>query len=323
MFDQIDNTRFRGEPVGVATGGESAEREISLQTGRAFESALEALGYDVTVYDVATDLERIAADRPSAMLLGIHGGLGECGALQGFLESLDIPYTGSGVLGSAVAMDKRRARTLCAAAGVPVADAVWCAPEDVEDLQRVCDRVDEELDYPVVAKLNDSGSSFGVHLCGDRGELSRALDGLTGDVGDSASSGILIEKMIDGPEYTVGFFGDESLGVLEIEPGEEFYDFAAKYESDDTDYHPVDTPRIVDSLVAAGTDAVEAIGCRGVSRVDFKGDPRDDGAFAMLEANTIPGMTETSLIPKLAAYRGVSFEEFVEIMLAGARLDGG
>lgn len=321
MIEELNIQRFRSEPVGIATGGESLEREISLKTGAAFEKALVNRGYDVTVYDVPEDLEALAADRPAAVLLGIHGGLGEGGALQGFLESLNIPYTGSGVLASALAMDKHRTRRLCAAEGVPVADAVWCAGSQLHESPRLVERASEEVGFPVVAKLNDAGSSFGVHICEDARQLENALQQLAQHVGDGASSGVLIEQMVEGPEYTVGFFDQECLGVMEIRPAEGFYDVEAKYESEDTEYIVVDDPAICEPLVGWSRTVLDAVGCRGVARVDFKGAVAESGPVVMLEVNTIPGMTATSLVPKMAADRGVEFDEFVEAMVAAAKTD--
>lgn len=321
MFDHLDMTRFRGKRVAIATGGTSVEREISLATGRAFEEALKGGDYDVTVYDVATDLGAIVADRPDVILLGIHGGLGESGALQGFLESLAIPYTGSGVLASALAMDKDRTKIMCATAEIPVAAGLSVRPDEFDDVPAVAARVEAELDFPVVAKLNDSGSSFGVYLCADHDELVDALQRLSDDVGDSASAGVLVERYLAGPEYSVGFFDDICLGVMEITPDRQFYDFEAKYESGSTRYDVIDDSAIADPLTTWARGALEVLGCRGVARVDFKGDPTDPSAVGMLEVNTIPGMTATSLVPKLAANKGVSFSQFVEAMLAAARLD--
>ena len=323
MFEKLDMTRFRDQAVGIATGGKSQEREISLKTGQAFEEALQSKGYDVTVYDVATDLEKVLVDRPAAMVLGIHGGLGESGALQGFLESLEIPYTGSGVLASAVAMDKSRARLLCAAAGVPVADGHFRSSNNLGDPQTAADRIGEDYGFPVVAKLNDSGSSFGVYLCQDRAELVEALEQLQEDVEETSSTGVLIEQFIDGPEYTVGFFDDRSMGVIEIMPDEKFYDFEAKYQSDQTGYDVITDEDICRPLIEWSKKAIDALGCRGVARVDFKGRPDAPDGVAMLEVNTIPGMTATSLVPKLAADSGVAFADFVEAMLVTARLDEG
>ncbi len=326
MFEELDLTRFRGELVAIATGGTSREREISLKTGQAFEKALRARGYDLRVYDVASDLHKLANDQPAVALLGIHGGLGERGALQGFLESLAIPYTGSGVMASALAMDKDRTRIVCKAQGVPVAKGRKLTTFDLERPEDAARAVAEEFNFPLIAKLNDSGSSFGVHLCGDENELREALPRLRPDLTASSSAGVLIESLLEGPEFSVGFFDDQCLGVMEIIAAREFYDFEAKYESGDTIYRLVEDSAICEPLIHFSRLALEAVGCRGVARVDFKGDPRKPGQamswdFGMLEVNTIPGMTATSLVPKLAAEKGVSFTDFVEAMVAAARLD--
>lgn len=322
MFEDLNISRFRGQTVGIATGGTSHERAISLKTGRAFEQALQAHDYDVVVYDVATDLAQLAQDRPAAVLLGIHGGLGEGGALQGFLECLGIPYTGSGVLASSLAMDKARARHLCAARNVPVASGRLVSAGELDDPAALAEEFAATPGLPVVAKLNDSGSSFGVYLCETTQDLEEAFLALAEDVGHRETSGVLVESFVAGPEYTVGFFGSHCLGVIEVVPEEGFYDFEAKYERGDTQYRPVDDARLCEPLIAWSRQALAALGCRGVARVDFKGDPADNGSAVMLEVNTIPGMTATSLVPKLAAAQGLEFSDFVEAMVAAAATDG-
>ncbi len=321
MFESLDRSRFRGELVGVATGGTSSEREISLKTGAAFAEALRSLDYDVRVYDVATDLPAILAERPAAMVLGIHGGAGESGVLQGMLELFEIPYTGSGVLASALAMDKARSKIICADAGVPVAAGRIFRGEELRDEARLVAEIGA-LGFPVVVKLNDSGSSVGVELCRDEGALQSAVATLTRQVSEATTAGLLAEAYLEGPEYSVGFFDDECLGTMQIVPDAEFYDFEAKYESQSTAYHLVTDEDLRGPMEEWARRALRALGCRGVARVDFKGDVVGGGA-AMLEVNTIPGMTATSLVPKLAGHRGMSFEEFVEAMLVSARLESG
>ncbi len=309
--------------VGLLTGGDSAERAISLKTGEAFEEALRTLGYEVEVFDVSEGLEKVAKRSPEVALLGIHGGLGESGALQGYLESLGIPYTGSGVLASALAMDKWRAREMAHSVGVPVAPGRRIRTWNSGDVTRVAKAWIDDLGLPMVVKLNDSGSSVGVELCRSRQEVEKAIEELGPNMGEAPSSGLLAEAFVEGPEYTVGFFDEECLGVMEIEADAQFYDFEAKYESNRTDYRIVEDEAIANPLTRWAEKTVKALGCRGVCRVDFKGDPTEEGAAVMLEVNTIPGMTETSLVPKLAAHRGMSFESFVEAMVASARLDQG
>ncbi|RDV39339.1 D-alanine--D-alanine ligase [Bradymonadaceae bacterium TMQ3] len=323
MFSELDTTTFRGKRVGVVTGGDSPEREISLKTGAAFENALRARGYDVTVYDLASDVARLVADIPAAVIIGSHGGLGENGSLQGLLECAGIPYTGSGVLASALAMDKARAREAVADVGVPVARGLALRLSDVamNDAQAIVERIQGAgLKLPIVVKLNDAGSSFGVAICQSTEDVHAAISELRVHLSDDPASALLLEDYIEGPEYTVGFFGDTCLGAIQITAAQAFYDYEAKYKSQQTRYDALDEGTLHARLEELGRLAYQALGCRGVARVDFKGDvTSSQGRF--LEVNTIPGMTATSLVPKMAAARGVSFEDFVELMLSGARLD--
>lgn len=320
MLEHIDKTRWRGQKVGVITGGTSSEREISLKTGHGFAEALESLGYDVEVYDVPADLERLAGERPAAVVLGLHGGSGENGVLQGFLDALDIPYTGSGVMASAVAMDKARAKVLFRDAGVPSASGIALAGAGELDFEQVIVELDDAgIDLPLVVKPNAEGSSVGVHLCREETEFAEALDALWGRPVQGGSTSILVEEFLEGPEYTVGFFDSTCLGAIEVVASEDFYDFKAKYESSETRYETIASRDLKSRLERLGREAYKAVGCRGVARVDFKA--RQDGEEAellALEINTIPGMTATSLVPKLAKSHGISFEEFTELMLADA-----
>lgn len=317
MIGLQEEHKFRGKKVGVALGGESSEREISLRTGRAFVEALQSLGYEVTAYDIATDLAKVASDAPAAMLLGVHGGIGENGVLQGYLEALKIPYTGSGPLASALAMDKARAKAVMADAGVALARGVRLAGGEVDSEQALADRLEAEgLSWPLVVKLNDGGSSVGVYICRDLASAYQAVQKLEGMLDEAASAGILLEAYLAGAEYSVGFAGQECLGAIQIVPEAEFYDFQAKYESKTTDYRYVEDINLLEALQAIGQQAYNALGCRGVARVDVKADEK--GELFVLEVNTIPGMTETSLVPKLAARKGLSFAQFVEWMLDSA-----
>lgn len=323
MFSELATTTFRGKPVGVITGGDTPEREVSLKTGAAFAQALRSRGYDVTVYDLATDVTRLVVDTPAAVIIGSHGGLGENGALQGLLECVGIPYTGSGVLASALAMDKARAREAVADVGVPVARGVALRLSDIasSDEEAIVARIlDAGVELPMVVKLNDAGSSFGVAICTTNEEAHAAIRALRAHLSDDPASALLIEDYIEGPEYTVGFFGDACLGAIQITAAQGFYDYEAKYQSQQTRYDALEEGALHARLEELGRLAYNALGCRGVARVDFKGDVTTaQGRF--LEVNTIPGMTATSLVPKMAAARGVPFEELVELMLSGARLD--
>lgn len=317
MIKLNDEHSYKGKKIGVALGGESSERAISLKTGRAFMTALQSLGYEVAEYDIATDLARLAAEAPAAVVLGVHGGIGENGVLQGFLEALKIPYTGSGPLASALAMDKARAKAVMADSGTPVAGGIRLAGGEVRSSADLSERLGAEgLSFPLVIKLNDGGSSVGVYICRDLTAAFQAVEALSAMLDGAASSGILVERYLSGAEYSVGFSDHEFLGAIQIVPQAEFYDFQAKYESTSTDYRFVEDIMLLDSLQRIGRLAYNALGCRGVARVDVKADEK--GELFVLEVNTIPGMTETSLVPKLAARRGLNFAQFVEWMLESA-----
>jgi D-alanine-D-alanine ligase len=320
MLEHIDKERFRGQKVGVVTGGQSSERPISLKTGRGFADALRGLGYDTEVYDVPQDFSRLAKDRPAAVILGLHGGAGENGVLQGYLEALGIPYTGSGVLASALAIDKGRAKAVFRDQDVATPAGHRLSGDGDLDFEAIEATLDVEgLDLPLVVKPNDEGSSVGVHLCREETDFAEALDSLWGREVKEGTPAILIEQFLDGPEYTVGFFDDDCLGSIEVTPSEQFYDFKAKYESSETRYESVEDGELKSRLESIGRDAYNALGCHGVARVDIKTNHGVDGLeFYVLEVNTIPGMTATSLVPKLAQSHGISFADFTEYMLASA-----
>lgn len=322
MIKLNDEHSYQGKKIGVALGGESSERAISLKTGRAFVSALQSLGYEVAEYDIATDLSRIARELPAAIVLGVHGGIGENGVLQGFLEALKIPYTGSGPLASALAMDKARAKAVMADSGVRVANGIRLAGGEVSSAEELSKCFSAEgLSYPLVIKLNDGGSSVGVYICRDLPASYRAVEALSEMLDAATSAGILVERYLAGAEYSVGFSDHEFLGAIQIVPEAEFYDFQAKYESTSTDYRYVEDIALLDGLQRIGRLAYNALGCRGVARIDVKADEK--GELFVLEVNTIPGMTETSLVPKLAARKGLSFAQFVEWMLDAAVCETG
>jgi len=323
MFDWIDTDRFRGERVGVVYGGESPERPVSIETGRALAEALRSKGYEVVEYDLPKDLSDLTSNPPEAALLALHGGVGEDGTLQGYLEMLGVPYTGSGVLGSALAIDKARSKALFRSAGMMTAQF---GTIDVAEAEERADEIDEwlrrhDLEVPLVVKPVAGGSSQGIRICESSGEVAEAVEWL-GAERETSSAEILVEEFVDGPEFTVGVFGSEPIGALRVEPDEGFYDYEAKYESEETRYEVVEEPSLLQRLGAAGRMACRTLGCRGVARADFvAGDERGDQILYILEVNTIPGMTETSLVPKLAKHRGISFESFAELMLSDASLD--
>lgn len=331
LYASIQKDARRGQRVGVVMGGQSSERAISLRTGAGFVEALTRRGYEPRVYDMPADLAKLVADRPEALLLGLHGGAGENGVMQGFLETLGVAYTGSGVLASALAMDKGHAKAVLNHAGVPTPRGLRLAGVGHLDFEAINSDLDAlDLQLPLVVKPNDEGSSVGVYLCHEETDFAVALDTLWGREVGEGTPAILVEQYLNGPEYTVGFFNDICLGSIEVTPEDGFYDYRAKYESSQTRYQSVEDEALKIRLESIGRDAYNALGCRGVARVDIKAhgpaesaptaDPESLDALQLyvLEINTIPGMTATSLIPKLAASHGIDFDDFTELMLAAA-----
>jgi len=300
--------------VAVLMGGWSAEREISLRSGKACADALERSGHQVSRIDVDRDVAAtLRARKPDLALNVLHGRPGEDGTLQGLLEVLGIPYSHSGVLASALAMKKDIAKSVLKAAGVPVPGGMVVARAEAAKRHL--------LPLPYVIKPVAEGSSVGVFIMREDHkhppqELTRA-DWAFGDQ-------VLVEPYIPGKELTCAVMGDRALGVIEIVPTVRFYDYEAKYAPGGSKHLlpapvPADTYREVQRLALA---AHRALGCRGVTRSDFR---FDDGLGAKglfcLEVNTQPGMTETSRVPELAAHEGVSFEDLVKWMVEDASLD--
>jgi D-alanine-D-alanine ligase len=300
--------------VAVLMGGWSAEREISLRSGKACADALERSGYQVSRIDVDRDVAAtLRARKPDVALNVLHGRPGEDGTLQGLLEVIGIPYSHSGVLASALAMKKDIAKSVLKSAGVPVPGGMVAARKEAAKRHL--------LPPPYVIKPVAEGSSVGVFIVREDHkhppqELTRA-DWAFGDQ-------ILVEPYIPGKELTCAVMGDRVLGVIEIVPTVKFYDYEAKYAPGGSKHllpAPIaaDVYREVQRLSLA---AHRALGCRGVTRSDFRFDDSlgVKGLFC-LEVNTQPGMTETSLVPELAAHAGVSFEELVKWMVEDASLD--
>jgi D-alanine-D-alanine ligase len=302
--------------VAVLMGGLAAEREISLRSGDACARALEQEGFRVTRVDVGHDVaQRLAALKPDVAFNALHGRFGEDGVMQGVLEMLRIPYTHSGVLASALAMHKQVAKTVMAAAGVPVPRG--------KVVHRLEAAKAHALPTPYVLKPVSEGSSFGVFIVKDGRshppqELARA-DWAHGDE-------MLAEEFVDGRELTCAVMGARALDVIEIVPvSESFYGFDAKYAKGGSKHVlPANLkPNIYQQVQELACEAHRALGCRGVSRTDFRYDDRPDGTGALvaLEVNTQPGMTETSLTPEMAAFAGFSFGGLVRWMVEDASLD--
>lgn len=301
--------------VAVLMGGWSAEREISLRSGKACADALERSGYQVSRIDVDRDVAAtLRARKPDVALNVLHGRPGEDGTLQGMLEVLGIPYSHSGVLASALAMKKDIAKSVLNSAGVPVPGGMVAARKEAAKRHL--------LPPPYVIKPVAEGSSVGVFIVRkDHKHPPQELTRADWAFGDQ----ILVEPYIPGKELTCAVMGDLALGVIEIVPTVKFYDYEAKYAPGGSKHllpAPIaaDVYREVQRLALA---AHRALGCRGVTRSDFRFDDSLGAAKGLfcLEVNTQPGMTETSLVPELAAHAGISFEDLVKWMVKDASLD--
>ncbi len=295
--------------VGVLMGGLSAEREVSLKTGGAVMEALRRRGYRPLAIDVGRDIARdLSRRRIGIAFVALHGRGGEDGSIQGLLESMNVPYTGSGVLASALAMDKKYSKLIFANRRLPTApftvlrDVVggrkWPFPG---------------LRPPVVVKPTREGSTIGISLVKRLRDLPPALTEAF-----RYGSEVMVEKYIPGRELTVGVLGDRALPVVEVRAAGGFYDYQAKYGSTTTRYLvPAPLPvRLSGRLRKMAVAAHRVLDCRGATRVDFRLSP--EGKPFILEVNTIPGMTPTSLLPKAAREDGIEFDELVEWILCDA-----
>ncbi|MGE5505790.1 MAG: D-alanine--D-alanine ligase [Actinomycetota bacterium] len=299
--------------VTVLMGGASAEREVSLRSGAAAAEALTRAGYAVATVDAGRDpaelITALRATDPEVVFNALHGRFGEDGCVQGLLNLLDVPYTHSGLLASAAAMDKAFARHLFAQAGIPVASGRLVAKGEKEPLPR-----------PYVVKPVNEGSSVGVHIVRE-GAHSTPLDSWPFE-----AESVLVEEFVPGRELTVAVMGDRALGVLEITSDRGFYDYEAKYAPGGS-RHVMPAPIPADHAAECCRLALlahQVLGCRGVSRADIRYDdtvPGREPRMVMLEVNTQPGMTATSLVPEIAAHAGISFPELVRWMVENAACD--
>jgi D-alanine-D-alanine ligase len=301
--------------VVVLMGGWSVEREVSLASGRECAKALADLGYRVRVGDVGRDLPallRALEPRPDVVFNALHGKGGEDGTVQGVLDLLGVPYTHSGVLASALAMHKPTAKMIFRAAGLPVVEGVVTWPEALAEA--------DPLPAPFVVKPTDQGSSVGVRIV-RRNDNSWREDVRAWRFGTE----LLVERFIPGRELTVAVLGDRALGVCEIEPRGSFYDYEAKYAAGGSIHRtPAPIPAAAyDAALDIALRAHRALGCRGVSRADLRFDdtPEGGGRLYLLELNTQPGMTPTSLVPDIARYAGIGFEALVAWLVENAACD--
>ncbi|AVJ55131.1 D-alanine--D-alanine ligase [Idiomarina sp. OT37-5b] len=296
--------------VAVMMGGHSAEREVSLKSGQAILNALQAQGIEAVAFDPAQQpLQALLEQNIDRVFIALHGRGGEDGSMQGALQTLGLPYTGSGILGCALAMDKVRTKQIWQAMGLPVADSVSVSPQqrDQIDTQQVM----ADLGGRVIVKPANEGSSIGMSVANDAEQLATALD-----IAFQYDQQVLVERWIVGKEYTVGLLAGEALPVIRLQTPHEFYDFAAKYQANDTQYHcpaglSAEDEQHLQQLAVA---AFAGLGCRGWGRIDAMRD--EQGNWYLLEANAVPGMTEKSLVPMAAKARGDSFSTLVENILA-------
>jgi len=300
--------------VAVLLGGLSPEREVSLVSGRACANALREEGFDVTEIDAGHDLAvRLAEAKPDAVFNALHGRWGEDGCVQGMLELLEIPYTHSGVLASALAMHKERAKAAFRAAGLPLAESMV--------VDRHLAAGGHQMKPPYVVKPVNQGSSVGVFIVREGDNRPPAeLNSADWNLGDE----VMVEDYVPGRELTVAVMGDRALAVTEIVPKLAFYDYDAKYAPGGSEH--VVPAQIPDAARAEAMVLAErahsALGCRGVSRTDFRyDDTKGANRLIVLEVNTQPGMTPTSLVPEQAAFKGMSFRALVRWILEDASCD--
>lgn len=305
--------QLKSKRIGVIMGGVSAEREVSLRTGAAVLEALLTRGYDAVAIDAAQNLPaQLVACAAQVAFIAVHGRHGEDGTLQGLLEMMDIPYTGSGVLASALAIDKHVAKQMVAAVVTTPPSFLIDEHSDVPALCQAC------ASYPQVVKPVREGSTLGISIVNDAAELEAAIAAAR-----RYDKRVLVEKFIAGREVTVAVLNDQPLPVIEVVPAAGFYDYAAKYTAGTTQYLvPAPLSEVTyAALQEAARRCCTTLGCRGAARVDFIVSDDAAGEFYFLEVNTIPGMTKTSLLPKAAACAGIEFASLVELIVTDASLD--
>ncbi|OQM77354.1 D-alanine--D-alanine ligase [Manganibacter manganicus] len=304
---------MKNKHVAVLMGGFSSERPVSLSSGNACAAALEDVGYKVTRVDVGRHIGPVLlALKPDVCFNALHGPFGEDGTIQGILEYLAAPYTHSGVLASALAMNKDLAKTVASAAGIPVAESKL--------INRFAVRDQHPMPPPYVVKPVNEGSSFGVVIVKeDQSHPPQIISSTEWKYGER----VMVERYVHGRELTCAVMGDVALGVTEIIPtGHSFYDYDSKYVPGGSKHEcPAKiSPNIYQKIQTLALKAHQAIGCRGVSRSDFRYDDRhsENGELVWLEINTQPGMTPTSLVPEIAAQAGHSFGDLLSWLVEDA-----
>lgn len=306
-------SQFKNKKVAVLMGGLSGEREVSLRSGRAVAEGLRRKGYDIVEIDVDSSLpEKLRAEKAEVAFIVLHGKYGEDGVVQGCLEMMQIPYTGSGLLSSAISMDKILCKRMLQERGF-LTPAFSYFDKNYSSVQNFLENF--SISYPVIVKPSREGSTLGITIVKNRSELEKSISSAL-----EFDSRILVEEFIQGREVTAGILNGEPLPIIEVVPKSGFYDFHSKYTKGATEYL-VPAPlsaALTKEIQTITSEIYQELGCEGVARADYMIDSSERIFF--LEINTIPGMTETSLIPKAAAEQKISFEDLVEKILDSARL---
>ncbi len=302
---------LKTKKIAVLMGGLSAERDISLRTGNAVLSALQEAGYEAFGLDVGRDVAvKLMERKVEVAFIALHGRYGEDGTIQGLLEMMQIPYTGSGVLASSVAMDKVTTKKILLYHELPTPGfQVYRKGEDLEKFLALCRH------FPLVVKPAREGSTIGISIVKDVMALRAGIDAAL-----KFDDLVLVEDFIQGMEVTVGILGGEALPIIQIAPKGGFYDYHAKYTVGQTEYilpAPLDGA-VYDRIQQVAMEVYRVLGCVGAARVDFMVREKE---FFCLEANTIPGMTETSLLPKAARHAGIEFGELAQRILEESGLN--
>jgi D-alanine-D-alanine ligase len=301
------NRRWLHKRIGVLMGGMSHEREVSLKTGSAILKALQEREYQAVGIEVSSDIvQRLLDEQIDAAFIALHGRWGEDGTVQGLLELLRIPYTGSGVLASALAMNKIKAKEIFLYHDIPTPEFITPREEELPA---------PPFPPPWVVKPASEGSTIGVDIVMENTALKEAIRSARG-----YDQQVLVERFIEGKELTVGILAGKPLPVIEIAPKSGFYDYQAKYTSGQTEYlYPARiSEQKQDEVQRVCLKAYHTLGCNGCARVDLR--LSEEGKPFVIEVNTVPGMTETSLVPKAAAHIGITFPQLVETILEEASL---
>lgn len=299
----FDALRRSGQKVAVLMGGKASEKNVSIASGEAVLAALKSLDVDAVSINPADDmLANLTREKPAFAFIALHGKGGEDGRIQGLLEGLGVPYSGSGVLGSALAMDKIRSKQVWQAAGLPT--PVFTRLNQQSDFAQVL----QNLAGTAFVKPATEGSSFGMGIATSEADLRKAFDNAC-----AFDANVLAEQVVQGDEYTVAILGDKALAPIRIETDRDFYDFQAKYQDNTTQFHipcglNTDDERRIQQLAL---QAFDALNCSVWGRVDIMRDNATN-EFMLLEVNTVPGLTNHSLVPMAAKYAGLSFAELIK-----------